>query len=206
MEKITLTRALVELKTLNNKINRLINQLSVVQVKKGDKIYQTNEDVKDFNKKAKASFQQLNNLIERYNNIKEKIVEANATTKVEIAGKEYTIASAINRKNSIHMYQTFIDRLKTNYNYAVRSVEETNTETKMRLDKMLEKELESSSKTNKETIDSISKPFLAANTVQLADPLDIENLIKMMEEDVENFLAEVDLTLSEVNAKTYIAV
>lgn len=206
MEEITLTRALVELKSLNNKIDRLSDQLMVVEVKKGDKIYLTNEDLKAFNKKAQASFQQLSDLIERYNNIKEKILNTNSTTKVEIAGKEYTIASAINRKNSIHMYQTFIERLKTNYNYARRSVEETNTETKRRLDKMLEKELESSSKTNKETIDSISKPFLAANTVELADPLGVENVIKIMEDDVENFLAEVDLTLSEVNAKTYITV
>ena len=55
-------------------------------------------------------------------------------------------------------------------------------------------------------LSNISKPILEANELKLVDPIQTEKKIDEMEENIDNFLNEVDFVLSESNAKNNIEI
>ena len=112
--KFSVTRGLVQLKRLEQRINKKIdileefvvaNKVSSTKVKDG--LYTKDQ----FTAKAKSEWDSLNDLISLRKEIKDAIVQSNAKTKVIICGREYTIAQAIERKNAIP-FKNFILREK----------------------------------------------------------------------------------------------
>lgn len=90
-------RALAEIKMLDKRINKSIHECELVKIKnRGDKW-----DVEQFNKEAKSSYASIMDLIKRRDYLKFKIIQSNAHTTVNIGSNEYTIAQAIDLKNSI---------------------------------------------------------------------------------------------------------
>ena len=61
-------------------------------------------------------------------------------------------------------------------------------------------------RTNPETVASLSVAFQENNKITLLDPLDSGKVIKVLEEEIENFTTNVDWVLSEANSKTLILV
>ena len=92
---MSLHRALSELKTLDKRIHKQIDDSKFVGVKHKNKKVNLFQDEKEFIREAKADYQSIIDLITRKQKIKKAIVEANANTKVTVAGKEMTIADAI---------------------------------------------------------------------------------------------------------------
>ena len=100
MAKYSIHRALAELKLLDKRITKTIDNLKVITYKKGNKLeYNITEE--EFKAVVEADMQSVKDLITRRKEIKEKIVKSNAETLVTIAGKEMTVAAAIERKESI---------------------------------------------------------------------------------------------------------
>ena len=99
--KMSIHRALGELKTLEKRINKEISNGNFIGIKMGssNKDYNTKENVENFNKMVKENLQSINDLIKRRKTIKELIVQSNANTIVEIANNKMTVASAIERKD-----------------------------------------------------------------------------------------------------------
>ncbi|HYK73264.1 MAG TPA: hypothetical protein VEV44_09105, partial [Pseudoneobacillus sp.] len=99
--EITIAKGLVELKLLNNRINRVINDSVFAGFTVGKKVMTGFNDIEELEQRAKSDYQSVQDLIKRRNEIKSAIVVSNATTEVQIADKTLTVAEAIERKSSI---------------------------------------------------------------------------------------------------------
>jgi len=72
-----------------------------------------------------------------------------------------------------------------------------------RLDKLLRTSVGDG---NAAEAEAISKPFLERNSAQLFDPLNIQGKIEALDAEIDDFLENVDVCLSESNSTTYIEV
>ena len=98
MEKMIVTQALDERDLLKKKIRDAIAKCDFVAVQKpgDDVIAQDKQKVADYEAEVKASFQSIRDMMDRYTRLDAAILLANATTKIEVAGKTMTRAAAIN--------------------------------------------------------------------------------------------------------------
>lgn len=207
--RITITEALVKLKTLESRIEKGIHNLSVVGVKRADGTKLTNgvTEEKDFIERAKASYQSVSDLMKLRSNMKAAIAESNAKTIVTIAGKEYTVAHAIDKKNSIHLDQQLISRLKTDLSQGMRSVQQLNQQAEDKANKNVEIMLGSDKAKNKtEESQAMYNAVYEKNKGVLVDAIGVEKLIEQMEVDVKDFLDSVDTQLVISNSTTFIEI
>jgi hypothetical protein len=205
MGKITVTRALVQLKSLEKKINKLTNEFNPVAIVINKKIQRSNETVDEFSKRVTEDYQSLVDLIKQKNMIKSQVVVSNAITKVTIAKEEMTVAQAIERKISIGYDKMLINQLKNTMSIATDQEMNTNSKVQTRLDNLLESTFsKDSTKVKKEEYDAVAGPFMERNEASVLDPIKVRKEIEKKTEIVENFEKEVDVILSEINATTYI--
>lgn len=207
--KITITRALTELKTLDGRINTEVAQLSVLDVsqkKFGDKALRTNTTIQDFNDQAKSRMQKIEDLMKRKDNLKKAILKSNAEKTVEIGGQSMTVAEAIEKKRSIYLKQNLLGTLKKQFVAKNNEVQRNRQQLEHQLENMLSQNLGKDKKTNSGDYDNIAKPFIEANELRLVDPLNVKNQIDSLEEEISTFNADVDIVLSESNSQTTIEV
>ncbi len=198
--QMTVTRGLVELKTLDKRISRAINECDLVKVRTRDQ----NWDVNEFTRQAQAAYQSAADLITRRDELKAKILHSNAVTKVRIGTREYTVAEVIDGKQSMRYKKLLLDRLRTQKATADQQVSQRSEDLKQKLDRLLEINLGKDGKNNADNVSSISKVYYAENKVTLVDPVSISSKIKKLDEDITLFEQEADLILSESNARTYL--
>lgn len=204
--EMTVARALAELKLLDSKIQRTINGATFIGAEVGKKVSAGFKSVDEIANRAKSDYQSSQDLIKRRNVIKSAIVVSNAQTKVNVAGVEMSVAEAIERKTSIEYDKTLLNKMKRVYAEYVQAVDRTNEDMKERLDKHLETLFGKEGKASAQANEDIVKAFKADNEAKLVDPLDLKDKIDKLEAEIENFEAEVDFTLSEVNVLTRITV
>jgi hypothetical protein len=101
MEKLTITRCLKELSTIDLRISKARTQLTpldVSQNKYGNKALDAIMPIDLFEKYAKGAFDKVTDLMERRKKLKSALSQANAANKVTIGTEVMTIAEAIERK------------------------------------------------------------------------------------------------------------
>ena len=101
--RLLVTQALDERDLLNKKINDKIKTAVFIDVVKHNEetVMNRRVDRETFQKEAQSSFQQINDLIERYKNIEAAIVESNANTFIETSYGKFSIAAAIALRNRL---------------------------------------------------------------------------------------------------------
>lgn len=205
--KMTLARALAEIKLLNSKIEKNIGRLQLVATKTGKKdvINVSNEKVVDFNENAKSNYQSTLDLIKRRNFIKSKLTQANAITTISIGQDYYTIAEAIDRKNSIQIEKTLLDKMKSNLNLQIKNMNTANDKMEADINRMVETKM-GADKSKAEDVADLKRIFRESDTTTLVDPLDLKVKIEDLEKSIENFELNIDFTLSEANAINYIEI
>lgn len=202
---ISVTRGLAELKMLDKRIQKLTTQIDLIKV---GFAYPQNEDIvkehKGMEMKIKSDFQSLLDLIARRDIIKKAIINSNSITIVRINNKEMTVAEAIERKSSINYKKELVMKMKRSLNEATNGLEQKERECSQRLDAFIA----SQEKVLKDPtiLKSATESFMQIHKPALIDPLRLGECIVKLEEEVENFLTEVDFALSESNARTEIEV
>lgn len=207
--RITITEALVKLKTLESRIEKGIDSLSVVGVRRADSTKLTNgvTEEKDFIERAKSSYQSVSDLMRLRSDMKAAIAESNAKTIVNIAGKDYTVAHAIDKKNSIYLDQQLISRLRNDLSLGMRNVQALNQQADDKANKNVEIMLGSDKAKNKtEESQAMYNAVYEKNKGVLVDAIGVEKLIEQMEIDVKDFLDSVDTQLVISNSTTYIEI
>lgn len=204
---MTLARALAEIKLLNSKIEKNIGRLQLVATKTGKKdiVNGSNEKVVDFNENAKSNYQSTLDLIKRRNFIKSKLTQANAITTISIGQDSYTIAEAIDRKNSIQIEKTLLDKMKSNLNLQIKNMNTANDKMEADINRMVETKM-GVDKSKAEDVANLKRIFRESDTTTLVDPLDLKVKIEDLEKSIENFELNIDFTLSEANAINYIEI
>lgn len=203
--QISITRALAELKTLDDRITKA-TQGTYVMHSVGGKIQGSNLQEQEISEKVKGNFQSYKDLLDRRNKLKCAIVSSNAITKVMIGEVEMTVAEAIERKNSISFEEQMVASLINQYNKHVTYVEQLNVQANQRLNQLIETNLTKDRKVSEEEFEAISKPFMAKNEAKVFDPIGVAALVEQMQKSIEDFKLNVDFALSEINATTKIDV
>ena len=208
--KITLHRALAELKLLDNKIVKAIGLIQPTGLMQKNGLVNNLSTKEVFNKDVLGKYQSVQDLIERKTTIKSAIVAANAVTIVEIAGERMTIAEAINFKTVIDLKKQLIKTIQDRHN-SVLSVFNTKNEEikKVALDNakiMIGRQGDDRVKATDTDVKAIVDPYVKRMEFHLVDPLKAEQLIIHLQEEVDTFEMEVDAALSEINALTTIEI
>ena len=203
--KISIHRGLAELKLLDARINKSIKLILPSGLMQESKLVDDYYKKEDFETSATAKFQSIQDLIKRKNLIKAAIIKANVETEVEIAGKKYTIADAINFKKIIEMKQSLIEELTKKHRQVKVKAEEKNRRVDENALKLAEAALQKDNvKINDGDAIAITEPYIKRNKFHVVDPLNVEELVEKMQKEVDEFETEVDAALSEINAVTYI--
>ena len=208
MRKISITEALNELKLYDSKINKAIAnaKLASAAKKSSDKVGVVTKE--DFEKRAKASYQSVTDLIANRNTLKSAIVKSNAVTEVTINGKTMTVAEAIERKNSIDYDVTLLNEMKKQYVIATDTVNKENKKVDNKVDELLSTLIgkDSDKKISKEDQEAIEKPYREKNEYEFIDPISIYDKMLELEADIDGFNSEVDTKLVLSNATTFIEI
>lgn len=204
--KMTITRALAELKLYGNKIDSAIKAVNPIAIQKGKDKIQNRFTEEEFQVEAKASLQKIEDLIKEQRNIKAVIIKSNSTTLVKIGSEEMSVAEAIARKSTIQDEEAFLNTLREGVNTMRRMLEKEKASVQIRLDTLLVQNFGKDKRVDDKDVAAISKPFLEQNDYRMIDPVGIDLYIEKLNEKVQTFLMEVDFVLSESNAKTEIEV
>jgi len=204
MEKMTLTRALAEIKLIEKKIARFSDSSVIwVGLSKNGKIHNVS-DLAKMKSTVDSNKQKLIELITRRNTIKHKLLEANNRVTVTIKEKTYTIAEAIDRKAFIETEK----RIFAQINNQIVTVNNAFAIESAKLDEKVQNTINSAlggdGKKDPAVVDGINKSVRDNNQLQVEDPSSVIEWVKATIEDFEDFETEIDFKLSEVNSKTEI--
>lgn len=205
--KMTIHRALSELKLIDAKIEKQISEINPVGIFQKDKLINGYTKEEDFKTSAISKFQSVSDLIKRKSDIKSAIVLANGTTKVKVGEREMTIADAINFKAVVKFKYQLISKLKQSHLNSAANLQKNNQIVEDNVQKLLEYTFgKESTKVNENDMNAVRKPYIEANSWHLFDPLDVLKKVEEMEKEVSEFEMEVDAALSEINATTFIEI
>ena len=205
-EKMTVHKALAELKTLDDRINSEITGSVFVRANRHNNMKIFGKTIPDFMADTESSYQSVKALINRRNAMKRAVVLSNAITKVEIGGVEYTVAEAIEMNN--HGMENLVELrncLREQYSSVKRMVESENGDKLVKAcENYIQATFGTKEKINNPDIETAQKVYMANNTYDIVTGFDIEKVIKELTDRIDAFKAEVDSALSVSNALTVI--
>lgn len=208
-EKMNVHQALVELKTLDKRISNALMSATWVVTNKHSNRKIDGVSIEDFEVNLKSEYQKVRDLMNRRDAIKRAVVNSNAVTTVEIAGKTYTVAEAIDMKNhGIDHLRSLLNVLTRDYTRAKTLLERANgDELERRADEHV-KNMFGNSDMKGATAEAkkAREEFIEAQTMELVDPIGIYKQITDIDEKINLFTTNVDSALSVSNALTIIEI
>ena len=208
-EKMSVHKALCELKTLDSRIQKSIQQAVFVFANKHANTKISGVPVGEYSAEVKAAYQSVKDLIARRDAIKRAVTLSNAAVKVVIGGKEYTVAEAIEMKNhGISHLQLLLRKLETDNQRARRESDNNNGEA---LEDRADEYVKSlygnvDMKGASEEIKKVRADFIAAQTMEIVDPIGIRAEMERLEKEINVFTVEIDSALSVSNALTELTI
>lgn len=205
---MTVHRALAELKLLDARINKGMQEITPVAFnQKGKKINNITE-VAEFETSTKSNFQSVIDLIARKDGIKKAIVRSNGTTQLTVANKQMTVADAISYKALVTYKKQLIALLRQKTVQQQAIFNRNNELVQANAQKLAEVYFgkESGKKMTESDVEALQKPYIEMNEFHWVDPLKVEQQCKAIEKEVGEFEADVDAALSVSNATTTIEI
>lgn len=205
-EKMTVHRALAELKTLDARIQKAISSATYCFANKHSNTKVNGVEINEFINRMKDDYKSIKALINRRNAMKKAVVLSNAVTEVEIAGVKYRVAEAIEMKNhGMDNYQVLVNTIARNRAVAQDAIDKYNGATlEKKADDYVVGLYGSKEKATGTEAEATRKAYIDANTYDFVDPLGIASIQQNLEDMIANFSAEVDAALSVSNAITEI--
>ena len=216
VQRMSLTHALKELKLLEHKLLTRLAEMQAVRVRQPTQLQPGGLNEAAFAERARSVFSSLKALQLRRSQIKAALVQANATTWVEIAGERMTLAAAVERKRAEALGTSseaqLLKLIAEQYSQAVR--EQTNL--RFKLEGQLQTQLESLLGRDSDRGEGSASPGLDADGLTtlfwsrheptIDDPLDLATQLTAMRDQAAEFASDVDRIIDECNATTFIEV
>ena len=210
-EKMTVHKALAELKTMDDRITKAMHDATYVLAVKHSAEKINGMTVQNFKEKMRSGYQKVVDLMNRRDAMKRAVVLSNATTKVKVGENEYTVAEAIEMKNhGMEFRSALLRQMNSAYVSAQNELARNSGET---LEKKAEQYVlaviaaqpkDSKMSVDSEAMKALRKTYIENNTYDLVDPLDVAKIMEVLDADINEFNAEVDAALSVSNALTVI--
>lgn len=217
-EKMLVTQALDERDLLVKKIADKIARASFVDTIKPneDKVYAKKIGKEEYAKEAESAYQQIVDLIDRFQKIDAAIVDSNAKTEITTSYGTLSVAGAISLRSRLRGLGAYEgeadfegklqDKLKSEYDERVRFCDIKNSQLQATAESMRLSILGKDSKTKDEKPLGVVEAYVKENTTELVDPLDVKKKLEVMEEKRNILLTELDTQIKVSNATTFIEV
>lgn len=210
MKTITVTRALAELKLLNDRINSKIAASVLIGAVQGEKQvpitggYQNRKDLED---RIKSDTQGIEDLIDYRQKLKSAVILSNAQTKVQISGQTMTVAEAIELKSSIAFKQAYLYRFQQQLAQVINTRDQSNAKLEDQIQALLNTALGADkAKASEDQLQAIRGPQEKLKKVEILNLAETQAKVNKLQEEIENFVAEIDFILSESNARTEVTI
>ncbi|MBQ6333108.1 MAG: hypothetical protein IJI34_10175 [Clostridia bacterium] len=216
-EKMLVTQALDERDLLVEKINDKIRKIKAVDVKKRNEDQTAVErmTVEDFKKGAESAYQQIMDLIARYEKIDAAIVASNAKTMIETTYGKYTVAGAIALRNrlrddigvgdSTNFELRLVKQFEQQYQAGVQMLESKNRMVDAQAESMRNSIVGRDNKVKDPTPLAVVDEFVKENTTEIVDPLDSKKKAQELNEKITTLLTELNTKIKVSNATTMIS-
>ena len=208
-EKMTVHKALAELKIIDDRINNAIVSGTYVIANKHSNTKIHGMTIDDFKTSMKSDFQKVSDLIARRNAIKRTVVASNAVTKVKIGDVEYTVAEAIEMKNhGMEFKNTLKMYIERQYANAKNEFDKNSGDSlERRAENYVLSVIQAQPKDSKMAVDSdamknLRAQYIKDNTYDIIDPIGVKDVIEKLDNEISGFITEVDAALSVSNALT----
>lgn len=208
-ETMTVHKALKELKTIDSRISKEISNFTSVFANKHSNKKYKGISINEQCENMKSQYDKINSLISRRNAIKKAVSYSNAITNVKINDIEYSVAEAIEMKNSgIDNKYALLCHIRDQYANAKSEIDMNNGEA---LDKRADNYVisiygASDKKNISDEVNEVRNKFVEMQSMELVDPLNVNDIIDKLENEINDFVIEVDSALSVSNALTEIEV
>lgn len=209
--KMSVTRALAQIKQLDDRISRASQTVRFVGVTVGEG---TNQVVKDFNgsvdhakKLIQGDFDKIQQLMKNRATLKAAVVMSDATTKVTVSGGEITVAEAIELRRTAVSKKDLLHSMKRQLDSVTKDINMSNDQLEQSIQDSLNTVYgNEKGKVDESMYDAIAKPRLDRHKAKLLDPCNIREQIQKLEDEVSDVDMNLDFLLSESNARTEIEV
>ncbi len=215
-EKLLVTQALDERDLTVKKIKDKIDKIKLIDTKKRNEEKTISErlSIDEFKQNAESAYQQIMDLIDRYQRLDAAIVASNAKAVIETSYGKFTVACAISLRNRLRdggkgenkmdFEDLLIRAMETQYNLSVLNADSKNKSLDTQAESMRLSILgkDSKSKDNKplEVVDA----FVRENTTEVIDPLEVQKKIAALREKIDTLIKELDTQIKVSNATTTI--
>ena len=209
-ETMTVHKALCELKMLDKRIESSIAGAEFCRTNKHSNTVINGVPLKEYGDEIVSQYQSIVDLITRRDAIKRAVVASNAVAEVLIDGQKYTVADAVEmRRHGLDYRKSLLRTMTFQLKRARMEIESKNGDAlSQAADKMVEVYYgrQTDVKAISEEMKATREKFIQDNTLDLFDPLRLEEKIKEMDRSISAFETEVDSALSVSNAVTEITV
>ena len=216
--KMLVTQALDERDLLVKKINEKINAATFTDIVKHneDTVYERRLTREEYKKEVESAYQQICDLITRYNMLEVAIVQSNATTFIETSYGKFSVAGAISLRNRMRGDAKFdgkadfetnlFYRMKSNYDACINAIERKNQALAQTAEDMRLSILGRDVKVKDDKPLEVVETYIKENTMELADPLDIVVKMASLQEKKDKLLSELETQIKVSNATTFITI
>lgn len=217
-DKMLVTQALDERDLLVKKIADKIAKGSFVDTIKPneEKVYAKRVDRETYAKEAESAYQQITDLIERFQQIDAAIVASNARTTITTSYGTFTVAGAISLRGRLRgtdAYDGDADfegllqrKLENEYSERVRFCDQRNSQLQSTAESMRLSILGKDSKVKDDKPLGVVDAYVKENTTELVDPLDVKKKLESLREKRDTLLTELDTQIKVSNATTFIEI
>jgi hypothetical protein len=202
--RISITRALAELKLLDSRINRAIEAINFAVCVTKKTNFNVNKN--DFSAQTSANYQSINDMIDRREKMKAAIMKSNSVTLVKIGSKELTVSDAIDMKHTIGYKKYILEKLREQRLSTTREFETHKSKVKQAIDANITQICSRDVKPDPATIQDLTEMFYKNDPCEIFDPLGLDKLIAQLNAEIEDFELNVDFALSESNSLTTVEI
>lgn len=207
-ESMTVHSALCELKMLDKRIQKKIGETIFCNTNRHSSQKINGKTIDEFCQSTLESYQSIVDLIARRKAIRNALSLSNAKTIVKIDGQEYTVAEAIEmRKCGLDNEGRLLSAMEDHFTKCKNLMERENGQCLIdKADEYVRGLYDSKEKINTDDVTKVRDTYIAQNTIDFIDPLNIEEKINALSVRVDTFAANVDAALSVSNAVTMIEI
>lgn len=201
--KMSINRALTQLKLLDKQINTKLESAKFASLVTADT---TADTIKEIEKEYDSAFQSIEDLIKRRKLIKDAIVISNANTKVTIGKEEMTVAEAIEYKISIGYKKMLHTKLNSAYVKHASHAERENEKIKEMADRQATEFYKDKAGSNESGYKNFVDQYVNTRSLKALSVSKVETVLEKLGKEIQEFESEVDFVLSESNTVTVIEV
>ncbi len=217
-DKMLVTQALDERDLLVKKINDKIEKANFVDTIKPneEKVYDARVSREEFSKDAQSAYQQIRDLIDRFQKIDAAIVASNANTMISTSYGDFTVAGAISLRSRLKgegAYKSQADfdlmlqaKMNSDFHKKLSTAEFKNKQLQSTAEEMRLSILGKDTKVKDEKPLEVVDAYVRENTTELVDPLDVQKKTAELQEKRDALMTELDTQIKVSNATTFIEI